>query len=176
MGYIDFPAGDKAPEVFNVVVEVPKGSSNKYEYDHKLGVFRLERTLGPALHYPAEYGFVPSTRAADGFPVDAIVLGENGTFPGCLIEARAIGMLVMVDHGMEDLKLLCVPAGDRRFDHVTNHRDFSQHGLDEIKQFFRAYREIHGKKTLTQGWHGAIQAKEILMSAIEEFKRANAPS
>lgn len=114
MKYSDLPIGERAPGVFNVVVEIPKGSANKYEYDSALNAFRLDRTLYSPMHYPGDYGFVPSTIAADGDPVDVLVLVEIATFPGCVIEARAVGLLAMVDQGVEDLKLLCVPTRDPR--------------------------------------------------------------
>lgn len=174
MRYIDLPVGDYAPEAFNVVVEVPKGSTNKYEYEAKLNIFRLDRALGSVIHYPGEYGFVPSTEAADKCPLDALVMTKVPTFPGCIIEVRAIGIFVMVDHGVEDLKLICVPTREPRLEWLLSYRNLSQPELNEIKHFFRVYKEIHGKETITQGWLGVSQSKEILLSAIERFKRTPA--
>src|ERR687884_464253 len=107
MRYIEIPIGEGAPDVFNVVVEIPKGSANKYEYDTRLNIFRLDRPLYSPMHYPGDYGFVPSTLSGDGDPLDVLVLVESPSFTGCLLEARTVGMLVMHDQGLEDLKLLC---------------------------------------------------------------------
>ena len=135
MRYIDIPVGDGAPEAFNVVVEIPKGSLNKYKYDPKLNLFRLDRALDSPFHYRGEYGFLPSTEAVDGCPLDALVMTETPTFPGCIIEARAIGMFGMIDLGVEDLRLLCVPTRDSRFDWLENFRDLNQHEK-RVKVFF----------------------------------------
>jgi inorganic pyrophosphatase len=167
--YIDIPVGEYAPEAFNVVVEIPKGSLNKYEYDPKLNLFRLGRALESPFHFHGEYGFLPSTEGVDGCPLDALVMTKTPTFPGCIIEARAIGMFGMIDLGVEDLRLLCVPTCDSRFDWLADYRDLNQHELNDIKQFFLAYDEIHGKETITHEWLGVALAKEILLSAIERF-------
>jgi inorganic pyrophosphatase len=176
MKYSDVPMGEQAPDVFNVVVEIPKGSANKYEYDAELDVFRLDRTLYSPMHYPGDYGFVPSTIAADGDPVDALVLVESATFPGCVIEARAVGMLVMVDQGVEDLKLLCVPTKDPRQETVTNYSDVHAHRLREIEHFFGIYKELEGKETETRGWRSADEARQVIVAANERFmKKVRSP-
>lgn len=172
MRYVDVPIGARAPEVFNVVVEIPKGSANKYEYDPELNVFRLDRTLYSPMHYPGDYGFVPSTTAADGDPLDALVLVESPTFPGCVIEARAVGMLAMVDQGIEDLKLLCVPTKDPRQETVRNYSDVHPHRLREIEHFFGIYKELEGKETETKGWLSAGEAAEVINAARERFQKS----
>ncbi len=169
MKYSDLPIGKQAPDVFNVVVEIPKGSANKYEYDTALNVFKLDRTLYSPMHYPGDYGFVPSTIAADGDPVDVLVLVESATFPGCLIEARAVGMLEMVDQGVEDLKLLCVSTKDPRQETVKNYSDVHPHRLREIEHFFGIYKELEGKETETRGWRSAEDARRVLVTASERF-------
>lgn len=169
MRYVEVPIGDRAPDVFNVVVEIPKGSANKYEYDPELNAFRLDRTLYSPMHYPGDYGFVPSTIAADGDPLDALVLVESPTFPGCVIEARAVGMLAMVDQGIEDLKLLCVPTKDPRQETVRNYSDVHPHRLREIEHFFGIYKELEGKQTETRGWLSAEEAARVISAASERF-------
>ncbi|HXU39188.1 MAG TPA: inorganic diphosphatase [Blastocatellia bacterium] len=171
MKYSDLPIGEQAPDVFNVVVEIPKGSANKYEYDPQLEVFKLDRTLYSPMHYPGDYGFVPSTIAADGDPVDVLVLVESATFPGCVIEARAVGMLEMVDQGVEDLKLLCVSTKDPRQETVKNYSDVHPHRLREIEHFFGIYKELEGKETETRGWRSAEDARRILVTASERFRK-----
>ena len=171
MRYIEVPIGERAPEAFNVVVEIPKGSANKYEYDPETGVFRLDRTLYSPMHYPGDYGFVPSTIAADGDPLDVLVLVESPTFPGCVIEARAVGMLAMVDQGIEDLKLLCVPTKDPRQETVRNYSDVHPHRLREIEHFFGIYKELEGKQTETRGWLSAEEAVKAIVAASERFQK-----
>lgn len=170
MKFSEVPIGDEAPEVFHVVVEIPKGSANKYEYDTTLNVFRLDRTLYSPMHYPGDYGFVPSTIAADGDPLDVLVLVESATFPGCVIEVRTVGVLAMVDQGVEDLKLLCVPTKDPRQETVRNYSDVHPHRLREIEHFFAIYKELEGKKTETRGWLSADKGREIVRTASERFK------
>jgi inorganic pyrophosphatase len=174
MRYIDIPAGDRAPELFNVAVEIPKGSANKYEYDPELNIFRLDRALYSPVYYPADYGFVPSTRAADGDPLDAMVLVDNATFPGCLIEARPLGMLLMVDQGVEDIKVLCVSARDPRTETLLDYTDLEPHRLLEIEHFFNIYKELEGKKTETRGWVNAAQTKLKISDCLARFKASDA--
>ena len=170
MRYSEVPIGEHAPSRFHVVVEIPKGSANKYEYDSDLRAFRLDRTLYSPMHYPGDYGFVPSTTAADGDPLDALVLVESPTFPGCVIEVRAIGMLAMVDQGIEDLKILCVPTKDPRQETVKNYSDVHPHRLREIEQFFAIYKVLEEKATETRGWLTAAEAEEAIRTASERFK------
>lgn len=170
MRYIDLPVGKQAPDLFNVVVEIPRGSANKYEFDTELNIFRLDRTLYSPMHYPGDYGFVPSTMAADGDPLDVLVLVESPTFTGCVIEARAIGMLAMVDQGKEDLKILCVPTRDPRAETLKDYKDVHPHRLREIEHFFRIYKELESKSTETNGWFGADEARKAILTSIEKFK------
>jgi len=171
MRYSEVPIGKSAPDAVNVVVEIPKGSANKYEYDSELRAFRLDRTLYSPMHYPGDYGFVPSTIAADGDPLDVLVLVESPTFAGCVIEVRAVGMLSMVDQGVEDLKLLCVPTRDPRQETIENYSDVHPHRLREIEHFFGIYKELEGKETETQGWRSAGDARRVIIEAAERFKR-----
>ena len=174
MQYSKVPIGERAPSQFHVVVEIPKGSANKYEYDSDLNVFRLDRTLYSPMHYPGDYGFVPSTIAADGDPLDALVLVESPTFPGCVIEVRAVGVLAMLDQGVEDLKLLCVPTKDPRQETVKNYSDVRPHRLREIEHFFAIYKELEEKETETRGWLSADEAQHAIRTASERFERQKA--
>ncbi|HEX9016852.1 MAG TPA: inorganic diphosphatase, partial [Chloroflexota bacterium] len=119
-----------------VLVEIPQGSRNKYEYDEATGRIRLDRVLYSSVHYPAEYGFVLETRAPDGDPLDALVLAYEPTFPGCVIPARPVGVLRMRDEKGLDDKVLAVPVGDPRFAEVRDLADLQPHGLAEIENFF----------------------------------------
>src|SRR5438552_13267327 len=110
--YLQLPLGDDAPRVVNAVIEIAAGGVNKYEYDKKLDIFRLDRTLHSPVHYPGDYGFIPSTLGHDGDPLDVVVLVDAPSFPGCLIEVRPIGVLRMVDQGQADEKILSVAESD----------------------------------------------------------------
>src|SRR5580704_9108719 len=117
------PLGEKAPDVVNVVIEIQKGSNNKYEFDEKLGVFRLDRVFYSPFFYPLDYGFIPQTRSEDGDHLDALVMGGDPLFTGCLTEVRPIGLLNMVDSGDLDAKILCVQANDPRFSTLKDIKD-----------------------------------------------------
>lgn len=170
MLYTEIPIGENAPDVFNIVVEIPKGSANKYEYDPDPGIFRLDRPLYSPMHYPGDYGFVPSTVAADGDPLDVLVLVESPTFPGCVMKVRTVGMLAMVDQGIEDLKLLCVPTSDPRQETVLNYTDVHPHRLREIEHFFGIYKELEEKETETRGWLDADEARSAITAASQRFE------
>ena len=125
---------------FDVVIEIPRGSRNKYEVDHESGLIRLDRTLFTATQYPADYGFIPDTLGEDGDPLDALVLVLEPTFPGCLIRSRPIGMFRMSDEKGGDDKVLCVPAGDPRQEHLRDLHDLPEFDRLEIEHFFLIYK------------------------------------
>ena len=134
--YLELPVGAKAPELVNAVIEIPLDGINKYEYDKKLEVFRLDRNLFSPVHYPGDYGFIPSTLAADHDPLDVLVLVDTPSFPGCVVEARPIGVLEMTDQGLADEKILCVGEGNPRYKDVWNYSEIYPHILKEITHFF----------------------------------------
>ena len=134
------------PTIVNAIIEIPTGSSNKYEYDHENDVIKLDRCLFSPMFYPADYGFVPETLSEDGDPIDILVLMKNPTFPGCLIEARIIGMFEMADDKGKDEKLIAVPIHDPRYDDVYSLGDLSSHTEREFEHFFREYRHLKIKK------------------------------
>jgi inorganic pyrophosphatase len=172
MDYWALPIGDQMPEQFHVVVEVPKGSQNKYEYDKRLNIFKLNRTLYSPVHYPGDYGFIPSTLAEDGDPLDVLVLVDEPSFPGCVLVARPIGLLDMLDEGERDEKVLAVPVNNPRYDTIQDYRDILPHMLREIEHFFRIYKELEGKAVITRGWHDATAAKETIRRSHDNFRRA----
>jgi inorganic pyrophosphatase len=142
------------------VIEIPKGSRNKYEADHDTGIIWLDRLLFTATQYPADYGYVPDTLADDGDPLDVLVLGDEPTFPGCHIRARAVGAFLMTDEKGRDTKVLSVPATDPRWESVHDIGDLQPFLLDEIRHFFEVYKEIEpGKGTTVQGWEDAESAR-----------------
>lgn len=147
----------------DMVVEIPKGSRNKYEIDHEQHIVRLDRRLFSATTYPADYGFFPNTLAEDGDPLDALVLLEEPTVPGCYIEVRALGVLWMEDEQGPDAKVICVAASDPVYGDINDIGDLPKSLLAEIQHFFDVYKDLEpGKRTSTQGWEGSEVAwKEI---------------
>ncbi len=150
----------------DVIVEIPKGSRNKYEMDHDLGRIRLDRTLFTATAYPAEYGFVPETLAEDDDPLDALILTDEPTFPGCLIRVRPVAVFWMSDEHGPDAKILAVPAHDDRNSHLEDLGDVPDHLLAEIRHFFQIYKDLEpGKSTEIQGWQDKQAAERVVTDA-----------
>ncbi|MEK7634318.1 MAG: inorganic diphosphatase [Patescibacteria group bacterium] len=165
--------GKKSPDVVNVIIEIPKDSQNKYEFDKESGAIKLDRVLYSPMHYPADYGFIPETHCEDGDPLDALVLGGDPLVPGCLVEARPIGFLKMIDGGEEDYKILAVQVKNPRFDNVKNIEDIEiihEHSLKEIAHFFQSYKELENKKVEILGWEGAEKAKEEIIKTQKAYK------
>jgi len=155
----------------NVMVEIPKGSRNKYEYDTKRKVIKFDRMLFSAMHYPSDYGFITDTLAEDGDPLDALVLVWEPTFPGCMIEARPVGLFRMRDEKGPDAKILCIPLGDPMWNHIKTLDDVPPHLLKEIEHFFRVYKDLEEKKTGIEGWEGLDAALHDIKEAQERFKK-----
>ncbi|HEX8995491.1 MAG TPA: inorganic diphosphatase [Ktedonobacterales bacterium] len=150
-----------------VVVEIPRGSRNKYEFDHERGLFRLDRVLYSSVHYPTDYGFIPGTLSLDGDPLDVLVVVDEATFPGCYVRARPIGTLIMVDEKGEDEKILAVPHDDPRFNQTRRLSDLASHWPLEIAAFFRTYKELQGVQTEVRDWHDVDEAWKIIETARE---------
>src|SRR5436309_12510607 len=150
----------------DVLVEIPRGSGAKYELDQKTGRIRLDRVLFSSVHYPADYGFVIDTIGGDGDPLDALVVVEEPTFPGCVVPARPIGTLMMRDEHGDDEKILSVPAGDPRFDEVRGLHDLGRHWLREIENFFATYKELEAAKpSEVRDWRDAEVAWQLIEEA-----------
>jgi inorganic pyrophosphatase len=167
--YLELPVGAKSPDIINVVIEIPAEGVNKYEYDKELGVFRLDRNLYSPVHYPGDYGFIPSTLGHDGDPLDVLVLVDSPSFPGCIMEVRPIGVLEMLDQGLGDEKVLCVGTGNPRYKDVNSFSEIYPHMLREITHFFAIYKDLEGKRVEIKGWHDADHAKKIVLEAQENF-------
>ncbi len=155
-------------------IEIPRGSRNKYEYDVKDGTFRLDRVLYSSVHYPTEYGFIPDTLADDGDPLDILVLVQEPTFPGCLIEARPLGGLDMADEKGSDFKVLAIPVGDPRFAHVETLEQIGNHWLREIETFFDTYKLLEGKETEVLGWHDEAKARSVIAACRRQHRQKQA--
>lgn len=159
------PAG-----AIDVVVEIPRGSRNKYEMDKEKGVIRLDRRLFSATVYPADYGYVPDTLAEDGDPIDALLLLDEPTFSGCLVSSRVIAIFWMRDEEGPDAKLLCVPADDPRQQRLQELEDVPMHRIAEIWHFFDIYERLEpGKAAETRGWEGREEGTRALQDAQRRF-------
>ena len=155
---------------FDVLIEIQKGSRNKYEVDHDSGKLKLDRYLFTAMGYPTDYGYIEDTLGEDGDPLDALVLLPEPVFPGCIVEARPVGMFRMTDEQGGDDKVLCVLA-DPRWDHITDIGDVSEFELDAIKHFFVHYKDLEpGKYVKAADWVGREGAEAEVLRSIERFK------
>src|SRR3954462_8537146 len=156
---------------FDVFIEIPKGTRNKYALDDKSGRLRLDRTLFTATQYPSDYGFIEETLGQDGDPLDALVLRPEPTFPGCLIRARAIGMFRMTDEKGPDDKVLCVPAGDPRQEHLRDIHHVPEFDRLEIEHFFTLYKDLEpGKSVEGSTWTGRVEAEAEIQASYDRFK------
>jgi inorganic pyrophosphatase len=165
--WLDLPPGPSPPDVVYVVVEVPKRSRNKYEYDKLAGVIKLDRVLYSSLHYPGDYGFIPQTHHDDGDPMDILVMVNEPSFPGCVIEARPIGLFRMSDKGESDDKILAVPATDPNFEGYRTVEDIPQHFLSEVSHFFSVYKDLQRIRVEVHGWEGPEAALAEIRRAIK---------
>ncbi len=156
--------------LINVLIEIPGGSKNKYEFDKDMNAFALDRVLFASVKYPYDYGFVPNTLADDGDPLDGMVMMDEPTFPGCVIAARPIGMLIMIDGGDRDEKILCVPAEDPRYNEVKSIKDIAPHRLEEIAEFFRTYKNLEKKVTEIKGWKDVDMVTPLVDECIKAYE------
>ncbi|HLY13700.1 MAG TPA: inorganic diphosphatase [Candidatus Limnocylindrales bacterium] len=157
------------PAIVEIVVEIPRGSRNKYEYDERTGVFRLDRVLSSAVFYNFDYGFIEATRAGDGDHTDALLLIDEPTFTGCRVWGRPIGGLEMRDEHGPDFKVLCVAVGDPHQAHVERLDQVRPHRLVEIRHFFDTYKLLEEKETEVLGWRDADDARRLLLEDRERY-------
>jgi inorganic pyrophosphatase len=167
----DIEIGRRPPEEVSVVIEVPKGSRNKYEYNRKWKAIHLERVLLAPLRCPGEYGFIPQTCCNDKDPLEAIVVIDEPTYPGCIVDVRPVGLLNMLDSGKADDKVLCVLINDPKYADYSELGDVETHILEEVAHFFEVYKRLEGKETTVVGWDEADVAKERIQYAMDLFKR-----
>lgn len=161
--------------IFDVIIEIPGGSRNKYEIDHESGRIRLDRMLFTSTRYPWDYGFVENTLGLDGDPLDAMVMLDEPTFPGCLVSVRAIGMFRMTDEMGGDDKLLCVPAGDVRKEHLRDIHHVSEFDRLEIQHFYEVYKDLEpGKSVEGSSWAGRTEAEKEIQASYDRFNAARA--
>jgi inorganic pyrophosphatase len=166
----ELPPGPNWPKVIYVVVEIPKGSRNKYEYDEKGGFVKLDRVLFSSLHYPGDYGFVPQTLHTDGDPLDVLVMTNEPTFAGCVIEARPLGVYGLIDREQLDDKILAVPHTDPLFNEFHTLEDVPPHFLHEVAHFFDVYKDLESAEVQGSGWDGLESAYAEIERAVERYR------
>jgi inorganic pyrophosphatase len=167
----ELPPGPDWPQVVYVVVEIPKKSRNKYEYDEAGGFLRLDRRLFSSLHYPGDYGMIPQTLAADGDPLDVLVMVDEPTFSGCVIEARPLGVFHLIDKGQADDKILAVPEHDPLFNEYRALEDVPPHFLEEMAHFFNVYKDLESAEVLGTGWDGLEVAHTEIERAVARYRQ-----
>ena len=156
-------------DVVNAIIEIPYRSRNKFEVDPKTGRMKLDRVLYSAMAYPAEYGYLENTLAKDGDPLDILVIGTEPTYPGCIVPARVIGYLEVIDRGFEDYKLISVVDCDPRYDNVKNLKDLTPFVLEEIKNFFENYKSLQKMKVIVKDYHDKEEALNLIQTCKPTF-------
>jgi inorganic pyrophosphatase len=166
----DLPTGPDAPTLINVIVEIPGETRNKYEFDHEGGYIKLDRVLASPLHYPGDYGLIPSTFYDDGDPLDVLVLIKDATFPGCVLVARPIGLFRMLDQDLPDDKVLAVANNDPLYHDFHDLEDVPSHYLREVAHFFNHYKDLEGKRVEPIGWESHTAALERISHAQQLYR------
>lgn len=174
MNLLDDLSLGNPPDELNAIIEVPRGSANKYEIDKDTGLVTLDRVLYSSQVYPADYGFLPQTHWHDGDPVDVLVLSTHAFVPGSVIPVRPISVLRMIDDGDKDEKLICVPLKDPRFDHYHDLGDIGEHLQQEIANFFETYKLLQNKKVTVEGFENREAARQVVAEAISLYQDKNA--
>jgi inorganic pyrophosphatase len=174
MNLHQLPPGPNPPHIVNAIIEISRGGHHKYEYNPELGLFKLDRVLYSAVHYPAAYGFIPGTLAEDGDPVDILVITSEPTFTGCLIEARPVGLFRMRDEKGDDENILSVPVADPHHNEIRELSQVRTHFLREVEHFFHIYKELEGKAVETLGWEDKEAALSVIQKAIDAAMKQRA--
>ncbi|WP_400192490.1 inorganic diphosphatase [Hymenobacter sp. B81] len=173
----DVNYGTKAPQVVNAIIEIPKGSKGKYELDKDSGLLKLDRVLFSAVHYPAAYGFIPQTYCDDKDPLDVLVLCSVDVVPMCLIEAKVIGVMQMIDNNEEDDKIIAVAANDVSMNHYNDISELPPHTLLEMRRFFEDYKKLENKEVIVEKFMGREEAYKIVQDSLrlydETYRHSN---
>lgn len=167
----DIAPGDNIPNEITVIIEINKGSKNKYELDKETGLIKLDRVMHTSQDYPFDYGFVPQTHWHDGDPVDVVLLTTYPLIPGILVNARPVAVMDMIDSGESDAKIIAVPVDDPRFAHVTDLKDINQHTLKEIEHFWLTYKQVQKKVVTIESTRDAESARAVVNEAVELYKK-----
>lgn len=163
------PAGTHLPSAVNAIVEIPKGRRSKFEVDPVTGLMRLDRYLYSSSHYPGDYGFIPQTLAEDGDNLDVLVMVNEPTFSGCLIQARVVGLFKLRDRDQNDYKVLAVPNSDPLFAEFQDLDDVPRHFLREVEHFFSTYKQLEGVNTETEGWDNSAAATAEVHASVDRY-------
>jgi inorganic pyrophosphatase len=172
----DVDLGDRIEDSFLAVIEIPKGSKVKYELDKGTGLLRVDRILHSAVHYPANYGFLPRTYCADGDPIDVLVLGQEPVVPLCVLRARAIGLMTMADEKGEDAKIIAIHVDDPEYAHFRDISELPGHRLKELERFFLDYKVLEGKAVSVEDMKGPIDAERAIREATRLYREKIRPS
>jgi inorganic pyrophosphatase len=172
----DVAIGEDPDRLFHCVIEVPSGSKNKYELDKTTGLLRLDRVLYSAVHYPANYGFIPRTYCEDGDPLDVLVLCQESVVPLCIMRGRPIGVITMTDEEGRDDKIIAVAVDDPEFAEVNDVKELPPHRLREIQQFLRDYKSLEGKRATVGPLEGSLKAKRVMHAAADLYRETIYPT
>jgi inorganic pyrophosphatase len=162
--------GDKQPDIVDGIIEIPKSTKAKYELDKESGLLRMDRVLFSSMHYPANYGFIPQTYCDDKDPLDILVLSQIDIVPMCIVSAKVIGVMRMIDGGELDDKIIAVANDDISVNHINDISELPQHTLDELKNFFEDYKKLEKKTVEVEDFQDAETAKAIVKKSIEDYK------
>lgn len=171
MSFKTLHIGDDSPNAVNVVIEIPKGSHNKYEYDEELDVIKLDRVLHSSVYYPTDYGFIPETRSGDGDHLDTLVIVSDPLFPGCVVSVRPVGVLYMVDQEEKDEKIIAVAEKDPLMSQIHDIEHVDDFFKKIVHNFFETYKQLENKKVTVHEWRGRDFAHEIILKAQETFAK-----
>lgn len=166
----EISAGENAPEIVNGIIEIPKNNRAKYELDKESGLLKLDRVLYSAMYYPANYGFIPRTYCDDDDPLDILVLSQETIVPMCLVDAKVIGVMQMLDGGEKDDKIIAVAANDMSVQHINDISELPEHSIKEMRNFFEDYKKLENKTVLVEDFQGREIAQKIVAQAIEDYK------
>ncbi|RZJ69806.1 inorganic diphosphatase [Flavobacterium sp.] len=166
----DVSFGENAPAVVEGIIEIPKGSRAKYELDKDSGLLRLDRVLYSSVYYPANYGFIPKTYCDDNDPLDILVICQTDIVPMCVVSAKVIGVMRMIDGGEADDKIIAVAEGDPSINHINDISELPQHFISELKSFFEDYKKLEHKSVVVEDFQNREVAQQIILKAIEDYK------
>ncbi|MBX9765935.1 MAG: inorganic diphosphatase [Bdellovibrionales bacterium] len=170
----DVEVGDNPPEIVTAVIEIPKGSKAKYELDKASGLLKLDRILFSSVHYPANYGFIPQTYCGDRDPLDILVLGQEEVVPLCLMRAKPIGVMKMIDQGESDDKVIAVHADDPEYAHYKSISELPPHRMMEVRRFFEDYKTLENKTVRIEHFLDAAEARKVITEAIDFYQKEKA--
>ncbi len=162
--------GENAPDIVNGIIEIPKNTRAKYELDKETGLLKMDRVLYSAMYYPANYGFIPQTYCDDKDPLDILVLSQANIVPMCLVDAKVIGVMRMLDGGELDDKIIAVASEDMSVNHINDISQLPGHFFKELKNFFEDYKKLEDKKVLVEDFQNAQVAKEVIEKSIVDYK------